>query len=90
MIKEEKTHREKFAKMADEKGIAITNLSLFGVSGKLHLKELYEADRHLNNIPLKRFDTLTDMYNLYNPRKRMCLSDGCCIYKELLRQIAEG
>lgn len=83
-------HRAKYQALAKQKHLAITNLTLFGVRDVEHLRTLLAADEHLNNIPLRRFDNLTHTYNLYHPRDRMTLCEGCCVYKELLRQIAEA
>lgn len=80
--------REKYKAMANEYGIAITNLEFYGLKDKAELVEKYREDHSLNNIPLSRFDNMTLSYNAYN-RKKLSLSDGCCIYKVLLKEIAE-
>jgi len=83
----EPTHADKFRAMAKEKHIAITNLSLFGLRGEEHLRELLREDKHLNNIPLRLFDGLTGAFNSMHPVMRMSLSEGTYIYKQLLEDL---
>ena len=82
-------HRIKYAAICKDRGLAITNLNLFGVKDMEELQAKLAEDEHLNNIPLKRFDALTALYNVHNPRSRMSLAEGCCAYKELLKQMVE-
>lgn len=84
------THQEKYQAFAKAHHLAITKAELFGLKGLDDLKAKLAADPHLNNIPLGRFDMMTHSYNAYNPQNRMTLADGCCAYKELLRQLAEA
>jgi len=74
----------KYAKMARERGISITNLGLFGLRSVNDLREKYEEDPNLNNIPLVYFDRVTEAYNAFNPQHPLSLADGCNLYKFLL------
>lgn len=82
------SHDDYYLQLAREHHIALTNLDLFGLVSLEQLREFLAADRHLNNIPLRRFDAMTASYNAYNPRTRLSFADGCCIYKALLKQLA--
>ena len=81
------THDQYYLELAKEHHIALTNLDLFGVRSLVHLRELLAKDEHLNNIPLRRFDSLTTSYNVYNSQARLTLAEGACIYKALLKQM---
>jgi len=84
--------KKDYKKMAKDLGIAITNLSLFGLKSKEELKRKYQEDKHLNNIPLKYFTSLAISYLAFN-RGRLpypvSIGELTCIYKELLREIVE-
>ena len=88
-------HELKYRRMAREKGITLRGElnSIFGVRGKEHLQQLIAEDPHLNNIPLRRFDNLTNTFNTFNafhPEMRMTLAEGTSLYKQLLRDFAAG
>ena len=86
-------HHKKWLLFADNMGVAITNLSLFGVEDLEQLHVKYKADEHLNNIPLRIFDSLwicAQQYvrdNLKAINEYWCLYQGACMYKALLRQL---
>ena len=84
------THDQYYLELAQEHHIVLTDsdLALFGIGSLKQLRELLSRDEHLNNIPLRRFDSLTCSYNAYNPTHHLTLAEGCCIYKTLLKQLA--
>jgi len=90
----EHEHEQKYRKMARDKHITITGEEslqrFFGVRDKAHLRQLIAEDEHLNNIPLRKFDRLTEAFNMYHPDMRMTLAEGTSLYKRLLRDYAAG
>lgn len=85
-------HKQKYRRMAEERHIKLTTQSLqfFGLRSVADLKFLYEQDSNLNNIPLRWFDTITASFNVYNFHKRLTLSEGACLYKQLLIDMVTG
>jgi hypothetical protein len=85
-------HERKYRRMAEERHIKLTTQSLqfFGLRSLSDLKFLYLQDSNLNNIQLRRFDALTTSFNTYNPRKKLTLSEGACLYKQLLIDMITG
>ena len=82
------THEDYYKGLAKEHSITIIDAKLFGLNSVEELRAKLAADEHLNNIPLRVFDGITGSYNIYNPYNPLTLSDGCCIYKTLLKQLA--
>lgn len=84
-MKTSKAHYDKYRDLAQRLGIKFNAESprIFGVSIE-KLRELFEADPLLNNIPLRRFDNWTETVKFYNRNARLSLAEGCCLAKHLL------
>jgi hypothetical protein len=86
-------HNDKYDAMAKKHGVTVSerHLDLFGVKSLDHLRELYEEDEHLNNIPLRVFDSLwTSLVVCQKPgRASISAAESCCMYKRLLVQLLE-
>ena len=86
----EATHREYYAQFVTE-GIKTTVLSRFDID---RLVSAFNADEHLNGIPLQSWDNIR-FYNMEVIRQMEECGDGLtlagqvCILKEAARQIVE-
>jgi hypothetical protein len=81
-----KEHYDKYQALAQRLGVKFDadTLRFFGVASVEKLRELFQADPLLNNIPLRRFDNWTESFNLYNRGARLTLAEGCCLAKHCL------
>lgn len=75
-----KQHYEKYAALCDLHGVRVRNDSTLFNSVDF-LMELYKEDKHLNNIPLKKFDAIA--LHLPIPRS-ISLSERVCMLKHSL------
>lgn len=86
-------HHKKYLKLANNLGITITDLGLFGIKNISELRKKYTQDEHLNNIRLSKFDSLWIGARPFVSQKlremgnSWALFQGACIYKALLIQI---
>jgi hypothetical protein len=92
-LNSECTHREYYSQFVNE---GIKNLVRSGI-GEKRIKESLPVDEHLNNIPLKEWDSL-GAYIVSSPNVRAKIKEAgdgysqagaVCILKEAARQIAE-
>jgi len=84
--------KKDYKKMAKDLGIAITNLSFFGLKDEMDLRIKYQKDKNLNNIPLKYFTSLAMTYLAFNRHRLpypVSIAELTCIYKELLREMVK-
>ena len=81
--KASKSHYEKYRDMAKSAGVSFKRDKKPMGYTRDELIELYKKDQHLNNIPLRKFDAMTNMLNAYHVVKRT-LAEGVCLYKHLL------
>lgn len=81
--KTKREHYEKYKKLAEINHVSLKQGSVF--PPKDELMKLYLQDRHLNNIPLRIFDSLyySCRYNYPNIWPNS-LAENCCMYKHLL------
>lgn len=91
-IEVKRSHYDKYSAMAKVRGVTLSEDSLrfFGLSSVEQLACLFVKDRHLNNISMARFDSLTASYNAMRPQSRLTLAEGCCLYKHLLIYVVLG
>jgi hypothetical protein len=83
------THDEYYRQFAKDHHIALVgNLGIFGIRDLAHLQSLLERDPNLNNIPLRFFDSLTELHNKYHSENRITFAEGACVYKTLLKDLA--
>lgn len=82
-------HYEKYQQMCKASGFSLkhTRLNVFGLEDFMDLQRRYVADRNLNNIPLRIFDGLYEIYRIYyqkRPGSARTASDYTCCMKWLL------
>jgi hypothetical protein len=60
-------------------------LKHFYIADISELLTMYEADKNLNNIPLRYFDSLYYTLHMYHPKEAPgSLSENTCLYKHCL------
>lgn len=84
---EETRHEKEFRELAEKIGVEVGPTD-FGLKNRDELMEKAKEDRHLNNIPLKRFDQAAYMFMAMNPKlvreNRIALADMVSAYKQSL------
>lgn len=82
-----KEHYNKYEELCNKYGIKWTSPSL--VDSVEDLKQLYDQDPLLNNIPLKRWDMLANCFLLFNKRTRLSLAEAVCMQKHAAIRLLE-
>jgi hypothetical protein len=77
------SHYLKYMTIIEEIGLGITESTFLGYTKDQMLRE-YKKDKHLNTIPLSKWDNLAYSLDLYQRRARKySLSEKVCAYKHL-------
>lgn len=80
-----RSHYQKWEAFVQERHLAITDLSVFGLKDIAELQARYERDPSgLNTIHLSIFDNLWLAYRALQRPKIWALYEGACAYKHLL------
>ena len=76
------TFNEKYSKLCKQYGVAWNTESPKFIGETLQsLKEKYRADPHLNNTPLRLWDSLAHGFLMYNRHTGLSLSEAVCMQK---------
>lgn len=87
-----KEHYDKYEALCNKYGVKWESPSL--VDSVEELKRLYDEDKWLNNIPLRRWDVLANCFLCNNKRTGLSLAEAVCMQKHaairLLERTYEG
>lgn len=76
------SHEEKYEQMCQKYGVAWSKESPKRVGETLEsLREKHKKDRHLNNVPLDRWDRLAVSFLAYNYHSGLSMSEVVCMEK---------
>lgn len=86
-----KEHYDKYEALCNKYGVKWKeeSPSLVLVSSVEKLKQLYDEDPWLNNIPLRRWDMLALAFLSYNKRTGLSLAEAVCMQKHAARRLLE-
>lgn len=74
-------HYEEYRALTEKHGMRYDESSLrfFNIESVERLRELYNADHALNNIPLKLFDNMANSFLTYNRKSGLALFEVVCM-----------
>ncbi len=88
---EKQTHEQKYEALCKQYGVVWTKDSprLVGITLK-QLQSRFKTDEHLNNIPLRRWDSLAITFLAHNRNTGLSLADAVCMQKHSAKMLIKS